>query len=102
MIVEWKRLRVTAGLRERFVAVDGEVWTRGLARQAGFLGKETWLDRDDPTAVVLAIRWRSVDDLRGVPRERLDELARRFARALPEGMAVEEVETVLYQVSETT
>jgi hypothetical protein len=39
MIVEWKRLRVRADLRERFVAVDEQVWTLGLAREAGFAGK---------------------------------------------------------------
>jgi uncharacterized protein (TIGR03792 family) len=98
MIVEWKRLRVRPELRARFVAVDEQVWTAGLARQAGFLGKEVWLDREDPAGVALAIRWRSPGDLRGVAPERLEELARSFAGALPEG--VEELETVVYEIAE--
>ncbi len=97
MVVEWKRLRVRADLRQRFVAVDGQIWTAGLAGEPGYLGKEVWLDRGDPEAVALAIRWRSAADLAGVARTRLDELARSFREAMPEG--VEELATIVYEVA---
>lgn len=99
MIVEWKRLRVRPDLRSRFVAVDEAVWTRGLAGEPGFLGKEVWIDGGDPAGVALAIRWKSPEDLRRVSPARLDELARAFARALPEAEeGIEELETVVYEI----
>lgn len=85
MIVEWRRMRVRSELVQRFLKADEAVWTAGLAREEGFLGKEVWLDRREPGEVVLVIRWRSERDWTSIPGERLEELERRFREHLPEG-----------------
>lgn len=90
MVVEWIRVRVAPGARDDFVKVDREVWTPGLSREAGFLGKEVWLGEDD-TDLVLVLRWRSAEEWKGIPRARLEELERRFGEAFAEPFQVVEV-----------
>ena len=96
MIIEWQRVRVRPGLRERFIEKDAEIWTTGLARVTGFLGKEVWLGEED-TEVILVVRWESREHWKGIPRKRLDAIEERFRRELPEGHEI--VETRAYEVA---
>lgn len=96
MVVEWQRVRVRPGMRERFVEKDAEIWTPGLAREAGFLGKEVWLGEEE-TEVILVIRWESHGHWKGIPQERLEAIEERFRRELPEGHGI--VETRAYEVA---
>lgn len=94
MIVEWQRVRVDPGLRDRFLEKDEEIWTAGLAQEPGFLGKEVWRG-EDPSEVVLVIRWESEEAWKGIPEERLQELERRFREHLPDSHEI--VETRSYR-----
>src|ERR1044071_2163556 len=96
MIVEWQCMRVRPELLERYLAADEEVWTAGLAREEGFLGKEVWLDRERPGEVVLVIRWESERHWKGIAEERLEELERRFHERMPDGH--EQVEVRAFEV----
>lgn len=96
MLIEQKRIRVRPDLLDRFLALDAEVWTASLAREPGFLGKESWVTADNPDEVVLVVRWQSRGHWQGVSRERQDDLTRAFARELPAGW--EELETRVYEV----
>jgi uncharacterized protein (TIGR03792 family) len=82
MVVEWQRVKVRPEARDLHLEKDAEVWTAGLAREAGFLGKEVWLGEDGD--VVLVIRWRSEEEWESVPEERLKDLEERFRREVPE------------------
>ena len=90
MIVEWMRVRVAPGARDRFVEVDGEVWTPGLSEERGFLGKEVWLG-DDETDLVMVIRWRSEEEWKGIAPARLEELERRFRERFGEPFQMVEI-----------
>jgi uncharacterized protein (TIGR03792 family) len=92
MVIEWMRVRVRPEARDGFVETDGEVWTPGLAREAGFLGKEVWLGEAEDE-VVLVIRWRSEEEWKAIPDERLKELARRFDVLFDESYEVVETRT---------
>lgn len=96
MIVEWQRVRVRPGMRDLFVEKDAEIWTPGLAREAGFLGKEVWLGEEE-TEVILVIRWESREHWRGVAQERLDAVEERFRSELASGHEI--VETRAYEVA---
>jgi uncharacterized protein (TIGR03792 family) len=92
MIIEWQKIRVRPELRDLYLEKDEEIWTAGLAREAGFLGKEVWLGEEgSQIEIILVIRWRSEEDWKGMPKERMDELDRRFRAALPEGWEVAEI-----------
>jgi uncharacterized protein (TIGR03792 family) len=88
-VIEWQRIRVRPELRERFLRKDEEIWTAGLAREPGFLGKEIWLGEDGE--VVLVIRWESEKSWKGVSLERLDELDHLFRAEISEGYELLEV-----------
>lgn len=87
MIVEWQRVRVEPGMRDRFLERDEEIWTAGLAREPGFLGKEVWLGEDE-SEMILVIRWESEEAWKGIPEVRLQELERRFRAELPDGYEI--------------
>jgi uncharacterized protein (TIGR03792 family) len=95
MVIEWQRIRVRPDRRDLYIKKDGEIWTAGLAREEGFLGKEVW--RGEGSEVVLVIRWRSEDDWKGIAQERLDELDRRFRAVVPKD-DWEKVEERSYEV----
>jgi uncharacterized protein (TIGR03792 family) len=93
LIIEWQKIRVRPELRDLYLEKDEEIWTAGLAQEAGFLGKEVWLGEEEIvlSEIFLIIRWRSEEDWKGMPKERKDELDRRFRAALPEGWEVAEM-----------
>ena len=95
MVIEWQKVRVQPEVRDLYLERDREIWTAGLAREAGFLGKEVWLG--DDSEVILVIRWRSEEDWKGMPKERQDDLDRRFREAVPEGWEL--VEPRSYEVA---
>lgn len=75
MVIEWLKFKVPSELWEAFIQRDEEVWTTGLKKFPGFLGKEVWVDpeRDE---IVLVIRWQTQEDWDSVPgdeQERLDQ-----------------------------
>ncbi len=95
MVIEWQKVRVQPEVRDLYLEMDREIWTAGLAREKGFLGKEVWLGQDGD--VILVIRWQSEDDWKGMPKERQDDLDRQFREAVPEGWEL--VETRSYEVA---
>lgn len=104
MVIEWQKVRVQPGVRDLYLEKDREIWTAGLAREEGFLGKEVWLGEDPETPetpedieIILVIRWESEGDWKGMPKERQDDLDRQFREAVPEGWEL--VETRSYEVA---
>ena len=95
MVIEWQKVRVQPEVRDLYLEKDREIWTAGLAREEGFLGKEVWLGEED-CEVILVIRWKREEDWQGMPKERLDDLDRRFREAVPEGWEL--AETLSYEV----
>lgn len=92
MVIEWIRVRVQPEARDDFVEADGEIWTPALAREEGFLGKEVWLG-EEAGDVVLVIRWRSEEEWRRIPTERLKELEHCFDVAFGESYDLVETRT---------
>ncbi len=102
MVIEWQKVRVQSEVRDLYLEKDREIWTAGLAREEGFLGKEVWLEEENPEntkdiEVILVIRWKREEDWKEMSKERLDDLDRRFREAVPEGW--EWVETRSYEVA---
>lgn len=95
MVIEMQRLRVKPELRDRWLAADEAVWTTGLSRETGFLGKEVWIGEGDE--ILLVIRWRSQADWDGMPKPRLEALDSAFRERMPGGW--EMAETRSYQVA---
>jgi uncharacterized protein (TIGR03792 family) len=88
MIIEQLTFRVPAALRPRYLALDAEIWTATLAAQPGYLGKEVWVEADDPDTLHLIIRWQARAQWHAVPADLLAATERRFAEALGQHLPV--------------
>jgi uncharacterized protein (TIGR03792 family) len=82
MVIEHLRFLVRPELRERFVRLDGEVWTDFLEERPGFIAKEVWIHPDRQDEVVTVIRWRSRADWEALPQSQLQAIRRQFVRRL--------------------
>ncbi len=63
---------------ERWIELDHEIWTEGLASFEGFLRKEVWLSRDVPGRLTAVIYWSDYALWKAVDPEWLAEAERRF------------------------
>jgi uncharacterized protein (TIGR03792 family) len=84
MVVEWQRLHVRPDVLDLFLRKDAEIWTEALVSEPGFLGKELWLD-EAAQEVILVIRWRSAEEWKGIPAERLAAVEQRFRSEVQDG-----------------
>ncbi len=67
MVIEWLRFQVNPELREVFIQRDEEIWTEGLKKYAGYLGKEVWIEPYS-NDVIIMIRWENMDVWQSVPK----------------------------------
>ncbi|WP_413166591.1 TIGR03792 family protein [Capilliphycus salinus ALCB114379] len=77
MVIEWLQLKVPREKWEAFLKRDEEVWTQGLKRYPGFIGKETWID-PQKEEIVLVIRWETREQWKSIPLEDLEALDRQM------------------------
>jgi uncharacterized protein (TIGR03792 family) len=83
MVIEWLKIQVAPELREEFIQKDAIVWTPALAKWAGFLGKEVWLDRQFPDQVNLVIHWQTKEQWQAIPEDYLATITREFDQHFP-------------------
>lgn len=81
MVIEFLKIEVTPQDRERYLQLDKEIWTQALAKCAGFLGKEVWLNPNKPSEVILIIRWASQKEWKSISSQLLQEIERQFVLA---------------------
>ncbi|HSH11622.1 MAG TPA: TIGR03792 family protein [Ilumatobacter sp.] len=75
MVIEFLTFTVPVEALETWLAIEARHWTRFLERQTGFVRKEMWRSRDNPTQVHAVIWWDSVDDWTSIPQTELDQVA---------------------------
>lgn len=96
MVIEWLRIEVPVADQARYFAADADIWTKALACNAGFLGKEVWVRHDAPRSVNLVIRWASRDAWKAVPAGLLAETDAAFEAAM--GAVYPVLECIDYEV----
>ena len=77
MIIEWLRFKVPAEKWEAFILRDEEVWTGGIKKVPGFLGKEIGVDSVENEGVML-IRWETREQWKSVLQSTIYELERQM------------------------
>ena len=82
MVIEQLTFLVPPGMQERFLALDHAIWTRALAAQPEYIGKEVWREAELPERLHLIIRWQSRAAWKAVPTDLLAETDRQFTQAL--------------------
>lgn len=82
MVIEWLRIKVSSESREKFIAVDKQIWTNFLEQQSGFLSKQVWLDPTNSEEVILVTQWQTLKQWKSIPKEQLQEIEEQFVQAL--------------------
>ena len=82
VVVELLKFKVPPEYREQFIQKDAEIWTMAIASFPGFLGKEVWIDPNQPTEVILVIRWATREQWKSIPQVLLEEISKQFAHQM--------------------
>lgn len=82
MIIEWLKFEVKSEIREKFIEQDQKIWTKTLARQPGFLGKEIWINPDLPDEIIFVIRWQTREQWKAIASELLEMTEQKFRQSL--------------------
>ena len=57
MVVEFLTFEVEPACHQQWMAADRDSWTRFLEQCPGFVRKQVWIDRDDPSRIHAMIEW---------------------------------------------
>jgi len=76
--IEQLIFKVKPELVEKWIELDHEIWTKGLARWPGFAGKEIWVNDDVPGEVTAIVYWSDYDKWKAIDPEWLAETDERF------------------------
>jgi len=71
MVVEFLTFPVPRELRDQWMAVEQQTWSRFLARQTGFVDKQLWVEREAPDEVHAVIRWSDEASWKAIPGDEL-------------------------------
>ncbi len=96
MVIELLKFRIAPKQREKYIHRDAQIWTAALANYPGFIGKELWINPNDPTELVMVIRWETREQWKSILQEEVDAITERFDKDL--GFTYEMVESSEYQV----
>ncbi len=80
--VEILRFMVDPDKVTRFVELDHEIWTKGLAAYPGFISKDVWVNSSKPGEITTVIYWRSLEQWNAIDHAQLTALDKRFEEAL--------------------
>lgn len=71
MVIEWLEFQVKPEAREKFIQKDQEIWTKFLAKQPGFLGKEIWINPAIEEQLIIVVHWQTKEQWKAVPQNLL-------------------------------
>ena len=74
-VVEFLTFDVPAEEQEAWLAIEERHWSRFLEAQAGFEGKQIWVNPDEPHKVHAVIWWESVAHWKAIPDHDLAAVA---------------------------
>jgi uncharacterized protein (TIGR03792 family) len=78
MVIEWLKIRVNPETREKFVGLDQEIWTKALARQSGFLGKEVWINPVVSDEIIVVVHWQTREQWKSIAPDLLAKTEEAF------------------------
>jgi uncharacterized protein (TIGR03792 family) len=96
VVIELLKVKVPPEHREKYIQKDAEIWTTALASYPGFLGKEVWINPNDPTEIILIIRWATREHWKAIPQPDLDAIETKFTKAMGQYYPI--IESGEYQV----
>ena len=99
MVIEWLKFRVDPESREKFIQEDDAIWTACLSAYPGFLGKEVWIEPNEPNKVIFTIRWQTREQWKSIPAKDLAEIEQQFSQVMREkNISYKMIESKEFQV----
>ncbi len=83
--VEYLVFNMKEELVDRFIELDRAIWTEELAKQAGFISKEVWINRKKGGEVTTILYWNSLAEWKAIDHHWLMEVDKRFTALMGEG-----------------
>ncbi len=69
---------VKEDLRDEFIKLDHEIWTKYLSQKKGFIKKEIIVSEHEPTKVYSVIYWNTVEEWKSIQLEELLKIDKQF------------------------
>lgn len=82
MVIEWLKFRMDPAQRDRYLAIDDDIWTTALEAYPGFVDKTTWLQPGHDDEVIFVISWATRQQWKAIPEDELEDINQRFDAAL--------------------
>jgi uncharacterized protein (TIGR03792 family) len=82
VVIEWLQFQVKPEVREKFIQNDEEIWTKFLSKQAGFLGKEIWINPVVEEELITVVHWQTREQWKAIPQNLLDETEAKFSAVM--------------------
>jgi uncharacterized protein (TIGR03792 family) len=82
MVIEELQFMVDPNERDRFLEIEGRVWTGFLQTCDGFVRKEVWVPELDPGRVVVMIWWNTMEQWKSITAQQCDEVDARMGEWL--------------------
>ena len=76
MLVEFLSFRVPRQQRAQWMAVEQVTWSDFLARQAGFVDKQLWVEQGNEDEIHAVIRWADERSWKQIPEDELERVDR--------------------------
>lgn len=73
MAVEQLVMTVKPDLVDRWLELDHEIWSKGLAKWPGYIRKEVWESRERPGRLTINIYWEDYDAWQAIDSEWVKE-----------------------------
>ena len=83
--VEYLVFNMKEELVRRFIELDRAIWTEELAKQAGFVSKEVWINKKKPGEVTTILYWNSLSEWKSIDHDWLIEVDKRFTAMMGDG-----------------
>ncbi|MFK7919854.1 MAG: TIGR03792 family protein [Ilumatobacter sp.] len=77
-VIEFVTFTVAPEDHAGWLEADERVWTAFLREQAGFVSKQTWIDRSNPELIHAAVRWVDEATWKSIPDDVLAAVDEEF------------------------
>jgi uncharacterized protein (TIGR03792 family) len=74
MVIEFLTFDVDPEIRERWMEVDEQTWSRFLEQQTGFVSKQLWIEQGTPEQVHAIVVWTDEATWKSIPLEEIERV----------------------------
>jgi uncharacterized protein (TIGR03792 family) len=78
MYVEKLVYNIPEEFQAKFLKLDENIWSKFLSQYEFYHSKEVWKDLSKPKSLTFIIKWRSLEEWKGIPKDLLYSAQKDF------------------------